>query len=88
MKTLSWEQWRHSLVEKLEALHMLTVEAEAFHSAFNAIYSTTTWPTEGDPERRRALNRMGCFLDELNSKLDALIRDSQEVVKLAMRPAS
>jgi len=82
------KQWQELLVEKLEAVHMLAVEADAFHSAFEAIYGDTSWPTDKDPERRRALNRMSCFVDELNKRLDDLVRESQEAVQLAMKRAS
>ena len=85
MKDRRWEQWREQLVEKLEALHMLAVEADAFQSAFEAIYGDTSWPTDRDPERRRALNRMSCFVDQLREVLDDLLRESQEVVVLAMK---
>ena len=88
MSIRSREQWRDELIEKLEAMHMLVVEADAFRSAFDAIYSTMTWPSERDPGRRRAMNRMGCFLDQLNAKLDDLLRGSQDVVRLAMKRVS
>lgn len=84
-KTSSRRQWRAELIEKLEALHMLTVEADAFHSAFETVYGETSWPSNGDPERRRALNRMSCFSDELNRRIDALLRDSQEVVEFTLQ---
>jgi hypothetical protein len=78
-------RWHDELVEKLEALYMLAVEADAFESAFEAIYRDTSWPTDGDPERRRELNRMSCFVDGLNEKLDDLLHLAQEAVQLAMR---
>lgn len=88
MKTRSWQRWREELLEKLEAVHMLAVEAEAFHSAFEAVHSSTPWPSDGDPERRRVLNRLGCFSEELSKRIDALLRESQEAVELAMKRAS
>ena len=88
MKTRrNWERWREELVEKLEAVHMLAVEADAFLSGFEAIDGDTSWPTDKDPERRRALNRMSCFVDELNKRLDDLLRESQEAVQFAMKRA-
>ena len=85
MKDRRWEQWREQLVEKLEALHMLAVEADAFQSAFEGVYGNTSWPTDRDLERRRALNRMSCFVDQLREVLDDLLRESQEAVVLAMK---
>jgi hypothetical protein len=85
MKDRRWERWREELVDKLEALHMLAVEADAYLSAVEVIYSDTSWPTDKDPDRRRALNRMSCFVNELNHKLDDLLRESQEAVQLAMK---
>lgn len=67
---------------------MLIVEADAFHSAFEAVYSNMAWPSDGDPERRRALRRLGCFRDELSARLDALLRESQEAIEFAMKQAS
>jgi len=64
---------------------MLAVEADAFQSAFDVIYSNTSWPTDGDPERRRALNRMACFVEQLREHLDELLRDSQDAVEFAMK---
>lgn len=87
-RTQSWEQWRQELVERLEAVHMLAVEIDAFQSAFEAVYGETSWPSEGDPERRRALNRMSCFTDQARQGLDDLLRDSLEAVEFAMRRAS
>ena len=81
----SYKAWRDELLEKLEAVHMLAVEADAFQSAFEAVYGETSWPSDGDPERRRALNRLSCFSDELNKRLDALLRESQEAVEFAMK---
>ena len=51
MKDRRWERWREELVEKLEALHMLAVEADALQSAFEVIYGETSGPT--DKDRRR-----------------------------------
>jgi hypothetical protein len=85
MNDRRWERWHEELVEKLEALHMLCVEAEAFQSAFETIYGDTSWPTDRDPERRRALNRMSCFVEQVNEKLDTLVHASQEAVQLAMK---
>lgn len=81
------EKWNEALIEKLEALHMLAVEADAFQSAFEAVYRETSWPSDGDPERRRTMNRLGCFAEELNQRLDALLHESQEAVELAMKRA-
>jgi hypothetical protein len=64
---------------------MRVVEADAFQSAFETIYGDTSWPTDGDPERQRALNRMACFVEQLNQKLDELLRESQEAVQFAMK---
>lgn len=80
-----WERWREELVEKLEALHMRTVEADAFQGAFEAVYGDTSWSSDGDPERRRALNRMSCYVDQLRETLDALLHESQEAVVLMKR---
>jgi hypothetical protein len=87
-RTQTWEQWRLELIERLESLHMLTVEIEAFQAAFEAVYGETSWPSNGDPERRRALNRMSCFVDQVRAGIDDLVRESQEVVEFAMRRAS
>jgi hypothetical protein len=87
-KSQSWKEWHDELTEKLEAVHNLAVEADAFHGAFEAIYGDTAWPSDGDPERRRALNRMSCFVDQLTETLDALLRESQEAVEIAMKRAS
>ncbi len=81
----SWTQWRKDLVEKLEAVHMLAIEADAFQSALEAVSADMPWPSDGDPERRRVLNRLGCFTVELNERLDALLRESREAVELAMQ---
>jgi len=64
---------------------MLVVEADAYQSAFEAIYGDTSWPTDGDPERRRALNRMSCFVELLNQRIEDLLRESREVIHLAMK---
>lgn len=82
------EQWRAELVDRLEALHILAVEIDAFHAAFELVYGETSWPSDGDPERRRALNRMSCFVDQVREGLDDLLRESQDVVELAMQRAS
>jgi hypothetical protein len=85
MKSRSWTRWRDELVEKLEAVHMLAVEADAFQSAFEVIYAETSWSIDRDPDRRRALNRMSCFVEQLRERLDELLRDSQEAVEFAMK---
>lgn len=82
------KHWREMLLEKLEAVHNLAVEADAFHSAFELVYGETSWPSKGDPERRRALNRLGCFSEEVGKRIEALLRESQEAVELAMKRAS
>lgn len=82
-----WERWRQELLDKLEAIHMRAVEADAFHSAVEAVYNETEWPSDGDPERRRARNRLACFSEELSRRLDALLCESREAVELAMRRA-
>lgn len=81
----SFPAWRSDLVEKLEALHNLTVEADAFHSAFETIYGATVWPSNGDPDRRRALSRLGCLSTEVRKRIEALFRESREAVELAMK---
>lgn len=83
-RTQTWE-WRATLVERLEAMHVLILDADAFQSAFEAIYGETSWPTDGDPERRRALNRMSCFVSQLTAVLDALLKESREIVSLAVK---
>jgi hypothetical protein len=85
MKKRRWRRCREELIGKLEALHMLAVEADAFQSAFEAIYGETSWPTDRDPDRRRALNRMSCFVELLRARLDELLRASQEAVEFAMK---
>lgn len=85
MKSRSRKRWREELIDKLEALHMLAVEADAYQSAFEAIYGDTAWPTDRDPDRRRALNRMSCFVELLNQRIDDLLRESHEAVELAMK---
>ena len=86
-RTQTREQWRVELVERLEELHMLAVEIDAFQAAFETVYGETSWPSDGDPERRRALNRMSCFVEQVRAGLDDLLRASLEVVELAMRRA-
>jgi hypothetical protein len=73
------------LLRELEALHLRIVEAEAFLSAFETVYGNTSWPTDGDPERRRDLNRMGCFLDRLGETLADLLTASNKAIELAMK---
>jgi hypothetical protein len=85
MKDRRWKAWREDLVAKLEGLHMLAVEADAFQSAFETIYGNTSWPTDGDPDRRRALNRMACFVEQLNHKIGELLRESHVAVELVMK---
>ena len=80
------EHWRELLLEKLEAVHNLAVEA-AFHSAFETIYGETSWPSGGDPEWKRALNHLGCYSTEVGKRIEALLRESQEAVGLAMKRA-
>ena len=78
-------QWREELIEKLEALYNLVIDADAFQSAFEAVYGETAWPTDKDPERRRALNRMSCFVTQLRNVLDDLLRESHEAVALVLK---
>ncbi len=73
---------REELIDKLEAIHLLVVDADAYQSAFEAIYGDTSWLTDGDPDRRRARNRMSCFVELLNQTLDDLLRESRETVEL------
>lgn len=83
-----WEiQWREELIERLERLHNLVIDADAFQSAFEAVYWETAWPTDKDPERRRALNRMSCFVSQLRIVLDDLLRESRAAVTLVMKRA-
>lgn len=81
-------EWRDELIEKLERVNNLAIDADTFLSAFEAVYGETTWPRGNDPDRRRALNRMSCFVAQLRSVLDELLRESQLAVKLAMRRQS
>ena len=81
------KHWREKLVEKLEAVHNLAVEADAFHSARETVSENMSWPSDGDPERRRAMNHLGCLSDELGKRVEALLRESQEAVELAMKRA-
>ena len=83
----SWEQWRQELVDRLETLHMLAVEIDAFQSAFEMVYREASWPSEGAPERRQALNRMSCFADQVRQGVDDLLRDSLKAVEFAMKRA-
>ena len=87
-RTQTWEPWRIELVDRLESLHMLVVEIEAFQAAFESVYGETSWPSDGDPERRRALNRMSCFVDQVRQGLDDLLDEFKEVIELAMKRAS
>ena len=79
---------RHALVAKLEAVHMLAVEAEAFQSAVDDVYHRGLWSTEEDPDHRRDLNHMECFLEHLRETITQLLAESQEAVELAMRRAA
>ncbi len=81
------KHWREKLVEKLEEVHNLAIEADAFHSAFETIYGETSWPSGGDPDRRRTLNHLGCLSTEVSNRIEALLRESQEAVELAMKRA-
>lgn len=80
--------WREELIERLETLHNLVIDADAFHSAFEAVYGETAWPTNKDPERRRALNRMSCFVSQLRNVLDDLLGESRAAVTLVVKRAS
>lgn len=84
MKDSRQPRWRQDLVEKLEAVHLLCAEADAFYSAFEMFYGNTSWPTDRDPERRRALNRMSCFVEALSQTLDKLLLASNEAIELSM----
>lgn len=80
-------QWHEELIERLETLHNLVIDADAFQSAFEAVYGETAWPTDKDPERRRALNRMSCFVSQLRIVLDDLLCESRAAVTLVMKRA-
>jgi hypothetical protein len=77
----------HALVAKLESVHMLAIEAEAFWSAVDDVYHRGLWSGEHDAEHRRDLNHMECFLDHLRETINRLLAEAQEAVKLATRPA-
>lgn len=68
-------------------LHNLVIDADAFQSAFEAVYGETAWPTDKDPERRRALNRMSSFVSQLRDVLDDLLHESRAAVTLVMKRA-
>lgn len=78
---------REELIDKLEALHNLVIDADAFQSAFQTVYEDTAWPRDKDPKRRRALNRMSCFVSQLRIVLDDLLRESRAVVTLVVKRA-
>lgn len=80
--------WRGELVRKLETIHNLAVEADAYQSAFRTVYGETSWSSNGGPERRRALNRMSCYADQVSRKLDELLRESQAAVEFALKRTS
>lgn len=75
--------WREELLRKLEAVHALAIEAEAFHTALDEFFSRGAGGITGDLERRRDLNRMTCFIDHLGKTISALLDESEEVVQLA-----
>lgn len=77
--------WRCELLKKLEAIHNLVVEADAYQSAFGKVYGELSWSSNGDPERRRALNRMSCYADQVSRKVDELLRESQAAVEFALK---
>lgn len=79
--------WHGDLMVKLEAVHNLAIEADAFHNSFETLYSDTSWPSNGDPDRRRVLNRLGCLSTEVSKRIEALIRESREAVEFAMKRA-
>ena len=87
-RTQTRKQWRAELIDRLEALHMLAVEIDAFQAAFELVYGEASWSSDGDPERRRARNRMSCFVDQVREGLDDLLRESQESVEFVMKRAS
>jgi hypothetical protein len=74
-----------SLMAKLEAMHMLLVEAEAFQSAVDDVYHRGVWSAREDPDHWRDLNRLDCFLEHLGKTIARLLAESREAIGLAMQ---
>lgn len=80
----SMETRRGELMRRLEALNALVLRADAFQAAATQIFERVSWPA-GNAERRRDMNRISCYLDELSATIEELIAASREAVTFATR---
>lgn len=70
------------VIDRLEALHMIALEIDAFQSVFDDLFNQVDW-SSGE-SRRRDLGRLGCYLERVNESVAALLDESRAVLRIAM----
>jgi len=88
MKKANREERRTELLQKLEALHVRMLNAEAFLHAVRDVHERAEWVANGNQESRRDRNRMGCYIEQLVVTVDHLLAKSRDAVEFATRRAA
>ena len=72
---------------RIEAMHLIVVEVDAYQSACEDLFRRLPWSSGGDAAQRRDLARLDCMLHQTRETITKLLGESkavsQEVVSMA-----
>ena len=80
-RTLKHQQ---DLLERLEALHLIILDIDAFYGACEEWFHRLPWKSSGDPALRRDLNRLDCFVHQTSVTIAKLVDESRATLRVAI----
>lgn len=75
---------KRDLLERLETLHLIILEVDAYHSAFEDLFHRVRCDRGDDPTRRRDFNRLDCFVCLTSVTITRVLDESRATVRIAI----
>jgi hypothetical protein len=72
------------LIERLEALHLIVLEIDAYHGAFEDLFHRLPWKHGANLTRRRNANRLDCFVSLTSVTITRLVDYSRATIRVAI----
>jgi hypothetical protein len=73
-----------AVIERLEALYLIVVEADAYQHACKETFRRLSWQSDGHPDCRRDINRIDCYFEQTSETISRLLIESDAALKAAI----
>ena len=68
------------MIDRLEALHLMIIQAEAYQHACEETYRRLVLQCEIHEDSRRDINRIDCYFEQANDSFSKLLAESGAVI--------